>query len=344
MGRKPAGERVLGPYFKDGVWIVVHILDDGTRTDRSYPSEAAAQAVKDEIAAEIAGRRSKAIADAIDEYEAYLRDEKGNKYKSYTETVRRLRKFFHETHICLAMLTEKRCQGYYDKLTREMASDSHRNMLAEAKTFLRWCMSKRWMAGQPLERVKGVGKRRKGKSQLGIDEARKWLEVAMKLAREDNEGAVAAMCAFLLGMRASEIVNLTVRDIDDAGQVLWIRKSKTPAGERNVFVPLEVRPFLLELAEGRDGAEMLFSYHRREWVLKWVKRICAQAGVPVVCAHSMRGLHGTLAKAMGASSALVAAAMGHTNEATTLGHYVKPEAVQVVDQLAALRVLQGGKR
>jgi hypothetical protein len=66
---------------------------------------------------------------------------------------------------------------------RRQAVDSHRAILAAAKTFLRWCMvEKKWIARSPIDGVKGVGKRRHGKMQLRIDEARKWLEAAIKLA------------------------------------------------------------------------------------------------------------------------------------------------------------------
>jgi hypothetical protein len=61
--------------------------------------------------------------------------------------------------------------------------DSHRNILAEAKTFLRWCLAKKkWLVRDPLEQVEGVGKRRHGKAQLRIGEARRWLVKAVELA------------------------------------------------------------------------------------------------------------------------------------------------------------------
>jgi len=43
-------------------------------------------------------------------------------------------------------------------------------------------------------------------------------------------GAIAAMCALLLGMRATPIVTRTVRDLDDGGRLLHITNAKTEAG------------------------------------------------------------------------------------------------------------------
>ena len=36
-----------------------------------------------------------------------------------------------------------------------MAVDSHRNILAEGRTFLGWCVKRRWFRSNPLEGVKG---------------------------------------------------------------------------------------------------------------------------------------------------------------------------------------------
>jgi integrase len=54
--------------------------------------------------------------------------------------------------------------------------------LAEARTFLKWCVKMGWLATNPLDGVEGVGRRRHGKDQLRIDEARKWIARATELA------------------------------------------------------------------------------------------------------------------------------------------------------------------
>ena len=66
---------------------------------------------------------------------------------------------------------------------KSFSVDSHRNILAEARSFLRWCSTKRkWIARNPLEEVEGVGKRKHGKAQLRVDEARRWVATAVDLA------------------------------------------------------------------------------------------------------------------------------------------------------------------
>lgn len=49
--------------------------------------------------------------------------------------------------------------------------------------------------------------------------------------------------------------------------------------------------------------------------------------VPRVTAHSMRGLHSTLAVEHGVSGHVVAASLGHESSRTTVQSYIRPETV-----------------
>ena len=201
-------------------------------------------------------------------YEVYLRDEKQNKERSYTATLWRLGTFFPDEELSLSALTPPKCAGYYQSLRlretkygKPLAVDSHRNILAEARTFLKWCTGKGYLRANPLEGLEGTGKRRHGKPQLRIDEARKWQGKALQFADEGEAGAVGALVTLVMGLRAGEVVSRVVRDLDDGGQLLWIPDSKTEAGKRTLQVPEILRPYLLTLAEGKGSEELLFGYH-----------------------------------------------------------------------------------
>ena len=149
---------------------------------------------------EIRRADEKTIAQATEEYEVYLRDEKQNKERSYTATLWRLGVFFPDQELCLSALTSSKCAAYYaalrnrtTKYGKPLATDSHRNILAEAKTFLKWSVGKGYFRSNPLEGVEGTGKRRHGKPQLRIDEARRWQAKAMQLADDGEAGAIAAL-------------------------------------------------------------------------------------------------------------------------------------------------------
>lgn len=349
MAQRRKGERVLGPYPIGRQWRVIVVGAGGERDSRFYPTQEQAKQVARAIRREFDRSPEKTVSEALDAYELFLVHEKGNKPRSAGDTSYRLRLFFPDGELGLQSLTPERCAGYYSALClrksrtgRVFSVDSHRNILAEAKSFLRWCQrKKRWLRGNPLEGVDGVGKRKHGKPQLRIDEARSWMATAGARAGAGEAGAVAAMMALVMGMRASEIVSRQVRDLDDGGRLLWIPSAKTEAGRRTLVVPEVLRGYLRDVVRGKGGEARIFGQHWRDWVRKWVQRICREAGVPKVTAHGMRGLHSTLALEHGASAQVVAASLGHVSPSTTIQSYAKPEAVAGARQRRVLGALEG---
>jgi integrase len=289
------------------------------------------------------------VKQAIEAYGKYL-DEKGLKAGPTAERLRRLRTFFVDETVLLSELTTSACVTFYDALRtrvsektgRQYSVDTHRNTLAEARMLAKWAVKKRWLRSSPVDDIEGKGKRRHGKAQLRIDEARNWMAKAAELADAGEGGAVAAMMTLLLGMRASEIVSRVVRDLDDDGRLLWIPDAKTEAGKRTLRVPDMLRPYLQRLVDGRKPEELIFGVHWRDWPREWVQAICEKAAVPLVCAHSMRGLHSTLAMDAGVTGHVVAASLGHESVSTTVQSYAQPQAVEGARQRRALRVLAGG--
>ena len=352
MAQRTRGARALGPYAVRGPrWRIIVVEESGSRTARNFETEAEAVQVVRSVNREIRKFEETTIAEAKERYEVYLRDEKQNKERSYTATLWRLGIFFPDEELCLSALTSSKCASYYTALRtrttkygKPLATDSHRNILAEAKTFLKWSVGKGYLRANPLEGMEGTGKRRHGKPQLRIDEARRWQAKAVQLANEGETGAIAALVTLVMGLRAGEVVSRIVRDLDDEGRLLWIPDSKTEAGKRTLQVPDLLRDHLLALAEGKKSDDLLFGYHDRNWPRKWVAKICKAAGVPLVTAHGMRGLHGTLAVETGISAHAVAGALGHESVTTTLQSYAKAGAGSSVRQQKVLTVLAGGKQ
>lgn len=366
MSRKK-GERVLGPYEERAGWRVLEVAADGSRSSSVFDSEAKAQRYIEIAKAELE-REDRTTADACDEYEKYL-GEKGNRPAGIYCTVRDLRSFFADP-IPLQLLSGVRFKKLYDeyrtrpgKRTKEPpAVDTHRNTLKHAKTFLRWCCSeKKWIARSVVEAcedVKGIGKRRpRGKSlgksgnKLYVKQARQWYTTALALAADGDEGAIAGLMALLLGLRASEIVDRRVQDLDSDehdGDLLWIPCSKTEAGRRTLEVPEVLRPFLLALAEGKRRDAYLLkqgeSKYGNRWVLRAVHRVCKAAGVPEVTAHSMRGLLATITAERGMAGHMIAATLGHADEGRlAMQAYARPGAKAAGINRQGLVVLAGGK-
>ena len=352
MPRRQRQAGAYGPYRHGNRFRVLVVDERGNQAAQSFETEAQAEHVKRSTLKKMGLANSKTVVEVIELYEVYLEKVKENRPGSIATTASRLHSFFAgHLEAPLVMLSSSAATACYIALTtRETRTkskttvDTHRNCLAEARTFLKWCIAKeqRFISRNPLDGVEGTGKRKHGKEQLRIDEARKWLAKAIELAEEET-GAVAAMASLLMGLRCSEIISRTVRDLDDDGRLLWIPYSKTDAGRRTLEVPEVLRPYLVELGRDKLPGALLFDYHTRNWPRHWVKRICKEAGVPRVCAHAMRGLHATLAVRAGIAAHAVASQLGHESFSTTAQSYADASTVKQAAQQQALRVLEGGR-
>jgi integrase len=337
--------RIHGPYRHYDKWLI-KIVDRATRkaTNETFATKEEADAVADRLRRVEKKQAGISVGKALDAYAVYM-GEKGNKPRTIVTTSHRLRRLFRGTEkIAVAALSQATAEKLYAGLAAAdgsaFAVDTKRNILNQAKTFLKWCKGKGWARINSLEHVQGMGKRKRGKPQLTIDEARKFLTTATVMAGEGDKGAVAAMMALIMGMRGSEIAERIVRNLDDGGRILWITDTKTQAGVRRLQVPDQLQPLLRTLVEGKGAGDRIFGQDRnRHWVLRGVHRVCRAAGVPVVPAHGLRGTHATLAVSAGATGNLVAAALGHESFTTTARHYAKAEAIQNAQQEQALREL-----
>lgn len=337
---RQSGQKVHGPYPHRNKWRLVLQAADGSREYLGFSTEGQAKARKAALLKEIAGRT---VSEAVQEY-VVDRRECGLRPGTVKVTEFRLRAFFQldaevdgrtmpyaETGGKIDDLRPKKCEELYREIVKTCAVDTHRNTLSEAKTFGAWCVKKGWIPTNPFADVTGVGQRNRGKKQLRIDEARKLVDVCLRRANEGDEGAVAVLTAFLLGLRASEVTDRVVRDLDDDGQLLWIEFGKTRRARRRLEVPALLRPYLLALAKGRAPDAQLISRtisshsgkkRDRFWLAHHVERLCTEAGVPVVCTQSLRGLHASVATEAGATSHVVASALGHSSPVVTHAHYI----------------------
>ena len=71
-------------------------------------------------------------------------------------------------------------------------------LLRRAKHFFKWAVSRRYIPENPFVEVKPIGRPRRGKLQLRIDEARKFVATALTRARTLEVGATAALMQIFL--------------------------------------------------------------------------------------------------------------------------------------------------
>ncbi len=315
---------------KRGNWRVEVTRHDGTRATRTVVTEELANEIADHARLRMACK-VKTVQQAIDMYLAELRAREC-KQSHLVSTRARLHLMFPDR--AAQLLTELHPivgQRLYDELrTKGKAVDTHRHALLQSRAMCKWLISKGVLEGNPFGGVEGVGKRKKGKTQLTIDEARTMVTTCLA---DESIGATAALCCLLLAMRSGEIVGLSSRSIDDGGRILRIDVAKTEAGVRLIEIPDVLRDRLPALADATITRHFV-NYH--------VHRMCRLAGVTDVGPHALRGTHASLATRAGATSQLVADTLGHASTDITKRHYTKRSAVEHSQMRAALTVLAGG--
>lgn len=348
------GVTVHGPY-QHGRRFRIVVRRGGASRPRSFATREEAERFKAAVLREASGR---SMSDAIEAYAEHMRGA-GLKDTSWPTTRFRLRSLLGVSDTStggqLSTLTESRARALYraykerpTRTGRTPAADTCRNTLAEAGTWARWCIEQGWLRKDPFAGIKDRSRRRKGKPQLRIDEVRSVVDLCLSLGSRGDRSAVAALVAILLGLRASEIADRQVRDLDDGGRLLVVPEAKSEDGKRRIEVPEILRPLLRDLADKRPAIAPLFTSEdgepaTRYWIAYHVERLRKAAGVPRVTPHGLRGTHMTLARAAGQSAIAVAASVGHGNTGVQDAHYVDGEALAAVARNQALRVIRGGR-
>jgi integrase len=342
--------KVYGPYEDKGKFRVM-VIDTVTKkkSNRLFATEALARSAIPKLTREYRRPVGVMMTEALEQYRQHLTT-KGNRSRSIDTTVGRVQSLFTVDVMTGELSPELAARAWERFRTtngprsgKTPSVDTQVGVLKQCKTFLRWCQSKAWLNyPDPLQGIEVQGKRKRGKPKFQAieDDSRRFLAKGLELARAGDVGATAAVTALVLGMRASEIAGRVVGDLDDGARKLAIPYAKTDAGIRRLLIPDVLQPLVVALArdKGRD-AKLFGPKANRHWVLRAVWRVCKAAGVKVISAHGLRGVHAELAVDAGITGEVVAASLGHESFQTTARHYAGADAVsgarvaRVVDAL-----------
>lgn len=346
MARRKEPARVVGPYQEGDRWRVV-VVENGRRENHFAEDRQAARRLIARLRRKLEAQDTR-VGMIVDEYTEHRLRVASAKPSSVMHTDQRIRLMLGSwLDRPVADLTPAKAAAVYEehvakrsRLGRPFAAATHRWDLRMIRGLFRWALKQGRVSSDPFADVLPVGRAKVGKPQLRIDEARRFHDAALAAFENGHQLALAAACALWLGLRASEVMKREVRDLDDGGRVLWVPSGKTANARRRLVVPEALRGPLLRQAGGRPGCALLFPGetgrgYRRASLNEAVARLCRRAGLPVVCAHSLRGLHSTLALGAGATADAVASALGHGSFAVTQRHYAAPGSVEAA---AASRV------
>jgi integrase len=229
-----------------------------------------------------------------------------------------------------------KCPG----LGHPLAPDSHRNMLLEVGTFVRWCVEKGFLAEDPMMEetkgktpaLRGKGQRNKGgmgKNRLGKRELRALYAAAFVMAREDDRRGVAVLFLLLFGFRSFEARSRQRRFIDEVTWTVEIDPdaAKTDASERDNVIPKALRPVVKKMLARLGNEDHLFAepgepVPNKDWLRRALHAVCDRAEIRRVHPHSLRGAHNDLARKAGETAEAICKQMGHEDERTNEESYM----------------------
>lgn len=330
-------ETINGPYRRGRRWRVVETSAAGAHATCSFESEASALAY---IASFTDASKGRTVSAVLDAYLDHRKNDLGK--RSIVTLGHRLKAILRvvERDRPLSQLKPSVAAELYRLRATEVKADTHRGELAAAAAMLDWCRKQGWLAANPFADVEPTGRKAVRSDHLRIAEARKFLAAALE---DGTDAGLAAALALLLGLRASEVCDRLVRDVDDGARVLWIDHGKTRSSNRHVIVPAILRDRLAQLTASRDGSERVFRDLDRHGLWRYVKRLCKALKIAGISPHALRRTWSAIsAETMPMDS--VSKALGHASTAVTRRHYQPGNAEEQRKGAVALRAIAGGRR
>jgi len=320
---------VFGPYRSGKRWRLL-LRQGSAQQALPFDTQEEAASAKVQLLKTLDDASCRTIADATAEYLDFKR-ESGCKERTLQACMGKLA--FLPQSAALASVTPEKAEQLYRSQTESMSAATHHKSLRHAKALFEFCVKRRYLAGNPFKDVRPIGKANAGKPQLRRDEAKRLIDVLLRHADAGDRSALALLVQLLMGLRSGEVLGLRKRDIDADGTILIVAGTKTKNAHRLLAIAPVLRDLLGRRVAALAPAALIFADEGRDAPLptdhlfKKLHKFCALAEVPAVCPHSLRGLHSSLAVEAGATSAVVAAALGHGSDAVTLKHYIAPSAL-----------------
>ena len=356
--KSPPTLRVWGPYPEGEQRFRLKIAESGVERSLTFRSLDEAEEVKADLLRRHGGSVRRTVGEVVSEWLAWCVEVRGIKPPT-VESYGRISSWLPQG-VIFGQVTESDARTIYQRQIEHVSEHTKRPVSVATHHLFLWVAKRLWAFGvsqgysrtNPWAKLSAVGRKPTGKTQLRIDEARRFEAVALSRAQAGDVPALGALLMMYLGLRQGEVAARVARDIDDGGRVLWVPSGKTKNARRRLKIPEHLRPLVLAVAKDKRPDEPIFypthhQQHHRGFYVGQVKRLCRMASVPEVVPHSLRGLHATLALEGGATADAVAKALGHSSFAMTAQHYASPSSVansrssRVADALSAEGAAEG---
>src|ERR1035437_4860061 len=172
---------------------------------------------------------------------------------------------------------------------------------------LNWAMDEGLIASNPLTRLRMARERRVRRPVLSAEDELLLLEAAPEHLKRL---VIAALDA---GLRRSELFYQRWEDIDFGRRVLFVTRSKTPAGEARE-IPLTLRLFNV-LWDSREDEGFVFAYqgHKLGTIKRTWKTTLRRSGIKPLRFHDLRHSFNTRLMEAGVVQDIRKALMGHSS-------------------------------
>ncbi|MFO0580165.1 MAG: tyrosine-type recombinase/integrase [Polyangia bacterium] len=329
----------------------IHVFDGSTTTKPSFSTIEEAEKARQRFERELANRREASVSDLIEAYMHHHRVVKGNRPRSSTNTEERLRRFFERCpDLYLRSITPQKAEELYEvhvatpnrKTGQPLAACTQHHDLKKVRALFGWAVKRGMLLVNPFAGVELIGRPKKGKRQLTLDQAKQFFRAALtRFEQRGDKLALAAIVALTTGARASEVMNRTVGELDEGGTALVVQEREATLDEEGAELKnkkasrvLEIKQplpaYLLALAAGKPPTALLFRNSgtkvdsARILLRRKIRKICAEEGLPLVTTHSFRGLFATMLFRKSRDTSAVAELMGHTDFGMTRQAYLAP--------------------
>lgn len=229
------------------------------------------------------------------------------------------------------------------------AGDTHINGLNVGRMWGAFCVKQRMLKVNPFANVETIGRKRKGstKERLTVNESR--VLEAYCVARASDPDCVLTYGYLMVGKRASELVRLLPRDLDDDGWLLKIREAKTDASVGDVPVPVLLRDLLVALTDGKAPNAPLFTKQDGEQMTRYVARIRVRAVTKAaigreVNPQELRRTWFDNGLRQGRALESMSTMGGHTSVEISKRSYASAAVLEAAAAERNFKVIQGGAR
>ncbi|MBL9040612.1 MAG: tyrosine-type recombinase/integrase [Myxococcales bacterium] len=335
---------MLGPYENKDKWRLV-VKSGDKRKSLVFDTVEQAATAKSNLLASFDDSAKLTIGDLLAQFIEYKR-QRGCVDRSLLHVKHTIMRIFPKLDKPAHMSPEK-AEALYLLTVDKYAVASHAIALRTVKAMFRFAVKKKLVAKNPFDDVQSIGRANKGKLQLRTDEAKRLTDFLTERASLGEWRALALLTQLFLGLRSSEVLALKKRDLDCEASVIVVDGTKTKNAKRRLALDAPiVRELLRRRAEGMKPDALLFSLNcstvlSATCLHKALTKYCQQADLPIVCPHSLRGLHSSLAVQAGASSSYVARALGHGSDEVTKRHYISESAMDSARSARVSEALAG---